>query len=412
MTQRALVVEAIVAHKSPDGRVEFLSTIARDITRRKRTDGALRQSEKLAAMGTLLAGVAHELNNPLAVVTGRASLLRQALDGAPLAAQADKIAQAAERCARIVRNFLALARQYPPERRKVRLNQVVREALELLAYPLRVDSVEVVLDLAEHLPALQGDAHLLHQVVVNLVSNAHQAMSEVPGRRRLSLSTRSDPQREHVSLEVADTGPGIPLEIQARIFEPFFTTKPPGQGTGLGLSLCQGIVENHGGLVRVRSEPGGGAAFVVELPVGAPDSAEARTVEPDSSSILRGKEVLVVDDEIGITTWLVDLLATQGCQVETASNGDEALAKLRERAFDVILSDLRMPGLDGPGLYRAVERYDSTLLPRFVFMTGDTLGRELRGFLEETSVVCVSKPFSLNDLLQAMSRVLAAPERG
>ncbi|MDP2628234.1 MAG: ATP-binding protein, partial [Candidatus Rokubacteria bacterium] len=353
-----------------------------------------------------------ELNNPLAVVTGRASLLRQALDGAPLATQADKIAQAAERCARIVRNFLALARQHPPERREVRLNQVVREALELLTYPLRVDSVEVVLDLAEDLPALQGDSHLLHQVVVNLVSNAQQAMREVPGRRRLSLSTRSDPQREHVYLEVADTGPGIPLEIQARIFEPFFTTKPPGQGTGLGLSLCQGIVENHGGLVRVRSEPGGGAAFVVELPVGVPDSAEARTVEPDSSSILRGKAVLVVDDEIGITTWLVDLLATQGCQVETASNGDEALAKLRERAFDVILSDLRMPGLDGPGLYQAVERYDSTLLPRFVFMTGDTLGHEVRGFLEQTAVVSVSKPFKLNDLLQAVSRVLAAPERG
>lgn len=137
MTQRALVVEAIVAHKSPAGRVEFLSTIARDITRRKRTEGALRQSEKLAAMGTLLAGVAHELNNPLAVVTGRASLLRQALAGAPLAAQADKIAQAAERCARIVRNFLALARQYPPERREVRLNQLLQAVSRVLAAPER-----------------------------------------------------------------------------------------------------------------------------------------------------------------------------------------------------------------------------------------------------------------------------------
>lgn len=406
------VLQVIIAHKSPEGRVEFLSTIARDITQWKRAEEALRQSEKLADMGMLLAGVAHELNNPLTVVTGRANLLRQTLGGGPLAAQADKIAQAAERCARIVRNFLALARQYPPERQEVRLNEVVREALELLAYPLRVDDVEIVLDLADDLPPLWGDVHQLHQVVVNLVLNAHQAMHLVSGPPRLSLSTRSDPQRGYVHLEVADTGPGIPPEIRARIFEPLFTTKPPGQGTGLGLSLCQGIVENHGGLIRVESEPGRGATFLVELPLGAPTNTEAQAEEAASPSILRGKAVLVVDDEPEIANLLVDILSAHGCRVEAASNGMEALLRVQEQVFDVILSDLRMPGLDGPGLYRAIGQYDSRLLRRIVFLTGDTLGHEIREFLEQTAALSVSKPFDPDDVIRAVGRVLAITENG
>ncbi len=404
------VLQVIIAHKSPEGHVEFLSTIARDITPWKRAEEAVRQSEKLADMGMLLAGVAHELNNPLTVVIGRANLLRQDLGDGPLAAQADKIAAAAERCARIVRNFLALARQHPPERREVRLNQVVREALELLAYPLRVSDVEIVLDLADDLPPLWGDVHQLHQVVVNLVSNAHQAMHQVSGPHRLSLSTRSDPQRGYVHLEVADTGPGIPPEIRARIFEPLFTTKPPGQGTGLGLSLCQGIVENHGGLIRVESEPGRGATFFVELPLGAPTHTDTQAEDAASPAILRGKAVLVVDDEPGITNLLADILSAHGCQVETASNGVEALATIRERVFDVILSDLRMPELDGPGLYRAIEQSDSRLLRRIVFLTGDTLGHEITEFLEQTAAMSVSKPFDPDDVIRAVSRVLTITE--
>jgi PAS domain S-box-containing protein len=406
------VLQVIIAHKSPEGSVEFLSTIARDITQWKRAEEAVRRSEKLADMGMLLAGVAHELNNPLTVVTGRANLLRQAYAGEPLAAQVEQIAQAAERCARIVRNFLALARQHPPERREVQLNQVVREALELLTYPLRVENVEIVVDLADDLPPLWGDVHQLHQVVVNLVSNAHQAMHQVSGPRRLSLSTRSDPQRGYVHLEVADTGPGIPPEIRASIFEPFFTTKPTGQGTGLGLSLCRGIVENHGGLIRVESEPGQGAAFLVELPLGVAAGTEAQPEGSVSSSTFGGKAVLVVDDEPEITSLLADLLAAHGCLVETASNGVEALATIRDRVFDVILSDLRMPELDGPGLYRAIERYDSRLLRRIVFLTGDTLDHEIKEFLEQTAALSVNKPFDQDEVIRAVGRVLAITGNG
>src|SRR5213594_4393447 len=225
----------------------------------------LLQSEKVATMGSLLAGVAHELNNPLAVLTGHAHLLREGAKDESLAARAEKIRAAADRCARIVRNFLALARQQPPERRDVRLDQVVQEAVELLAYELRTSNVEVVPELAGDLPVVWADAHQLHQVVVNLLANAHQAMRHMDAGRRITIRTRLE--RERLLLEVIDTGPGIPAEIQSRIFEPFFTTKPQGEGTGLGLSLCRRTLEEHGGTITVESEVGHGATFRLELPV-------------------------------------------------------------------------------------------------------------------------------------------------
>jgi two-component system NtrC family sensor kinase len=218
-------------------------------------------------MGGLLASVAHELNNPLAVVIAQTALLHELNPPGPVVARAEKIAQAAERCARIVRNFLTLAREHPPERQQVCLNQVIREALELLGYPLHVDTMELRLVLADDLPLLWADPHQLHQVVVNLVTNAHQAMRGTAPPRRLTVTTSFDPSGARVALEVADTGPGIPTEIQERIFEPFFTTKPVGVGTGLGLSLCQGIIEGHGGTIGLTSTAGQGTFFRIELPV-------------------------------------------------------------------------------------------------------------------------------------------------
>jgi signal transduction histidine kinase len=367
----------------------------------------LLQTEKLAAMGSLLAGVAHELNNPLAVVMGQATLLRNAAASGPLATRAEKIVQAAERCARIVKNFLALARQHPPERSQCALNRIVQEAVELLAYPLRVGGVEVSLDLATDLPDLWADPHQLHQVVVNLVTNADQAMRETAPPHRLTLSTHSNAERTRVSLAVADTGPGIPPAIQSRLFEPFFTTKPPGQGTGLGLALCHGIVEDHQGSIRVESHPGQGAVFRIELPVELRPTARQEAPTTESPPPVRGKRILVVDDEPEITVMLADMLAVDGHQVETAANGAMALAKLRERAYDLILSDLRMPELDGPGLWRELERHDPGLQRRVIFLTGDTLSQEITEFLRKTRVPTVSKPFSQEEVRRAVRRVLA-----
>jgi PAS domain S-box-containing protein len=402
------VSQVIIAHRAPDGSVEFLSTIARDLTDRKRIEETLRQSEKLAAMSELLAGVAHELNNPLTVVVGQTLLLRRAVEGGALAARAEKISRAAKRCTRIVRNFLALARQSAPEHQEIALDQIVREAVELLAYQLRVDNVEVVLNLADDLPALWADPHQLHQVVVNLVTNAHHAMREVATPRALTLVTRADPAPRRVLLEVNDTGPGIPSEIQGRIFEPFFTTKPPGQGTGLGLSLCQGIIEDHGGSIRVESRPGHGATFLVELPVrtrpaGAPRAPSAQTLPPTP-----GMAILVVDDEPEVADILAETLTGEGHRVTTAANGALALDALRRGTYDIILSDIRMPVLDGPGLYRELERQHPDLVRRFVFLTGDTLSPETREFLDRTGIPSLTKPFDLEDVRRTIERITRA----
>src|SRR3989441_11611902 len=256
------------------------------------------QMEKLSAMGQLLAGVAHELNNPLAVVSGQAHLFLKSPEASSAVVRAQQISKAAERCVRIVRNFLALARERPPERTTVDLNTVARDAVELLSYELRTDNVEIRWALATDLPQINADPHQLHQVVVNLVANAHHAMRETPGPRTLTLTTRATPSRPGVQLTVGDTGPGIPPDIQDRLFDPFFTTKPSGQGTGLGLSLSFGIIQDHEGTIRLQSSPGEGATFVIDLPVGSP-SAPGPTETPEDERLppLGPKRILVVDDD-------------------------------------------------------------------------------------------------------------------
>ncbi len=369
---------------------------------------ALLQREKLAAMGSLVAGVAHELNNPLSIVMGHASLLGETLRSGPGAEQVEAISRAAERCARIVKNFITLARQHPPEHQQTDLNRVVREAVELLAYPLRVDNVEVALDLAKDLPILWADPHQLQQVVVNLVTNAHHAMRETPPPRRLTLTTRYDPARRWISLEVADTGPGIPLEIWSRIFEPFFTTKPPGQGTGLGLSLCDRIIEGHGGTIRAESTPGEGAVFRVELPVENAPELQKETQVAEGLPPASGKIILVVDDEPAICKMLTEILAAEGHQVETAATGAVALSKLRERAYDLILSDIKMPELDGRSLYRELARDYPELSRRVIFITGDTLNPATMTFLEQTGAPSLDKPFLLHEVRRVVQQALRA----
>jgi CheY-like chemotaxis protein len=226
-------------------------------------------------------------------------------------------------------------------------------------------------------------------------------------RRRLTLVTGLDPRASRVVLEVADTGPGIPPEIRSRIFEPFFTTKPPGEGTGLGLPLCHGIVEGHGGSIEAGEAPGGGAVFRVELPVVSPPPPHAETDPALARSSNGSGRVLVVDDEPQIADLLADVLTADGLRVETAGSGRSALAKLREGGYDVVLSDMKMPELDGPGLYREVRRHDPRLARRFVFLTGDGLGPETRQFLDQVEArLSVSKPFDLAEVRRVVHRAL------
>jgi CheY-like chemotaxis protein len=248
---------------------------------------------------------------------------------------------------------------------------------------------------------------MLYQVVANLIANAQQAMHNTPPPRRLTITTHVDAFSGGVILLVADTGPGVPSELQARIFEPFFTTKPPGQGTGLGLSLCQGIIGSHGGTMRVESQPGRGATFIVELPVGT-DRTETATPShaPEMQPPVRQKHILILDDEPEVVATLAELLSIDGHLVDTATTVAMALDKLQKHAYDLILSDLRMPETDGPAFYRALRHRHPALCQRVIFLTGDRLSPESRSFLEQTAVPTLGKPATLMELRSAVQQVL------
>jgi PAS domain S-box-containing protein len=407
------------AHRILDAEGRTLGAVAAftDITGLKRAQEelarqreALFQSEKLAAMGQLLAGVAHELNNPLSVVLGQASLLRRALGEHPETGRIDKIARAAERCARIVRNFLALARQRPPERQRVAVGSVIDETMELLNYSLRVDGIEVHLDLERQAPSLWADGHQIQQVLINLLTNAQHALREVPPPRRVTITTRVTPARDRVVIEVSDNGPGIPADLQPRIFESFFTTKAPGEGTGLGLALCKGILEGHGGTLAVESESGRGTLFRLDLPVGAATAGAGEVdAAPAATPVAaHGTSILVVDDEGQVAEMVAELLRGEGHRVQTAADGIEALEKLEHASFDLVVSDLRMPRLDGPGLLREARRDHPALAKRFVFMTGDVLAAGTREFLESTQLPFITKPLASQEVLRAVNQALGA----
>jgi PAS domain S-box-containing protein len=385
-----------------------------DLTERKRVEAelarqrhVLHQNEKMSALGSLLAGVAHELNNPLSVVVGHASLLEDFVTDAAIRDRALKIRTAADRCARIVRTFLAMARSKPRQRTAVQLNGTIGEALEIVAYGLRTADVEVVRALAPDLPPVWADGDQLHQVFANLFVNAQQALQTVPSPRRLTVTSGFD--ADTVWVEVADNGPGVPADIAHRIFEPFFTTKPQGVGTGVGLSVCHGIVAAHGGEIRLDPRTGQGATFVVRLPRTVMKSAEAPVEAP--ARRLRPAHILVVDDEPEVAQMLIEILERDGHRVDRANSGREALTRLRYGEVDLILCDLRMPDLDGPALYRELTAQRPELLSRIVFITGDTLGGDMTGFLTETGARVLEKPLDPTGVSAKVDAFLASRER-
>jgi PAS domain S-box-containing protein len=394
------------AELSGDGlRVEALM---RDVSERKRLEDQARdlyhqllQAEKLAALGQTISGVAHELNNPLATILTCAERLSQRDLDDQTRRGLDTILSESERAARIVRNLLTFARKRHTTRAMVDLNQVVRETLALRSYDQRVSNISIIEALAAGLPQVFADPHQVQQVLLNLVINAEQAMLSAKGRGTLVLHTWHNLERESVVLEVSDDGPGVPEDVQPKIFDPFFTTKEVGKGTGLGLTVAYAIVQEHGGRITLRSEPSGGATFAVELPAdagalaaGAPRPAE---IPPP---LVSGVAVLVVEDEAALGAAVAEALQDSGFAVDRASDGIEALDKLRDRTYDLIICDLKMPRLDGSQLYRELELTRPEMARRIMFVTGDVAGTDAERFLEESGCRWLAKPFRLKDLLR------------
>jgi two-component system NtrC family sensor kinase len=399
-----------------NGEAYAVCGISTDITEKKRSAEELArqretayQREKLAALGSLLAGVAHELNNPLSVVVARAVLLEERADPATQVA-ALRIRTAAERCARIVRTFLAMARQREPERGPVAINEVVLAALDITAYAIRTSSIEVELDLGNGIPAILADADQLHQVLVNLIINSQHALQDQPASRRIRVTSRFVPGDGVIRVAVSDNGPGIPAHLRARVFEPYFTTKPSGIGTGVGLAVSFGIVAAHGGTLTVDCPDEGGAVFTIGLPVGLVDAAGA-DVEPAKETIAAQRTILIVDDEAEIRETLAEILTAARHRVVTASSGHEALERMAAEHYDVILTDIRMPDLDGRALYREIERRWPERAGRVVFVTGDTLASTLREFANESGRPVIEKPFLPSDVRSVVAEMAANSER-
>ena len=394
-----------------DGAGHGLVMLARDRSREKELQDRLYQSEKLSSIGKLLSGVAHELNNPLSGILGFAQLMLTAPPDTWARADVERIEANARRCRAIVENLLAFARQTSTSKQPANMNDVIESVLSLQDYQLRKDDVQVEKAYDPRLPLVDLDVNRWQQVFVNLIANAHQAMLESGSDPRvLRFETRMN--RGEIVVRVSDSGPGISPAYRGEVFVPFFTTKE--EGTGLGLSICFGIVEDHGGTIEVDPAVEQGAAFVIRLPLhGTAPAAPEADRAPDAARAIsgHGRRVLVIDDEPSVREVVVSVLRRHGYAVEEAGDGATALAVLAEGDFDVVLTDISMPGEPkGLDVYDRLEATRPELARRVVFLTGYGHDPLMAAEIEERERPCIRKPFDIHELAQVVGELAESRE--
>jgi PAS domain S-box-containing protein len=402
------------------GDIEGVVLSGRDITDLKRLEEQLIQAEKLAAMGQMLAGVAHELNNPLTAVLGVTELLRErAGPDESFKRQLELTHRQARRAARIVQNLLEFSRPASPQKKLLDVNNLIERTLQLHEHSLRRNNIEVDFHPQTGLPGIVGDANQLIQVFLNLVTNAEQAIREVREAGRLQIRLGRSGNRLRITFQ--DDGVGILPEALPRLFDPFYTTKRPGGGTGLGLSICMSIIREHGGTIEAEALPAGGSAFTVFLPAAPSEKLEAPSAPSESGAssedasngpveILKGRAVLVLDDEESLRMLLQEGLSSQGLRVECAATVEEALVCLQRSSFDMLLCDLHLSagGFFVDGRQAAAQILDAAgpQKPLVVYMTGDVMdsatgnsGRGEPNFLQ--------KPFRISEVIAFFKEVLS-----
>jgi len=402
------------------GNIEGVVLSGRDVTDLKRLEEQLIQAEKLAAMGQMLAGVAHELNNPLTAILGVTELLRerQGADDSTKR-QLELTHRQARRAARIVQNLLEFSRPASPQKRPLDLNNLLDRTLQLQEHSLRRNNIKVDFHPQADLPGVIGDANQLIQVFLNLVTNAEQAIREVRDTGRIQI--RADRMGNQLTITVQDDGVGIRPEALPRIFDPFYTTKRPGGGTGLGLSICMSIIREHGGNIEAETLPAGGSAFTIHLPASPdqnpdtlPAPLEAGTSSPEAvrpeTDLLAGRAVLVLDDEESLRMLLQEGLSARGLRVDCAATPDEALAHLGRVSYDVFLCDLHLSSggfmVDGREAASRILETAGAQRPALIYMTGDLveITQELSSRGEP---FCLQKPFRISEVLALLRNVLS-----
>jgi PAS domain S-box-containing protein len=403
--------------------IEGVVLSGRDVTDLKRLEEQLIQAEKLAAMGQMLAGVAHELNNPLTAILGVTELVREreGLDDS-MKRQLDLTHRQARRAARIVQNLLEFSRPASPQKKSIDLNSIIERTLQLHEHSLRRNQVAVDFKPRNDLPPVVGDANQLIQVLLNLITNAEQAIREVreSGRVQIRMSTTGG----NVIIAVQDDGIGIPAEALPKLFDPFFTTKRPGGGTGLGLSICLSIVREHGGTIQAESLPGGGSAFKVYLPARElpRDASPARSADASDSdsdraprptpTVLKGIRVLVLDDEESICSLLEEGLSAHGLDVSCASTAEEGAAIIAARPCDALLCDLRLKSAgafsDGQKAAAHVAAAAGPQKPIVIFMTGEYVDQNAK----LGGATLLQKPFRILDVLAVMKEAFVFARQG
>lgn len=373
------------------------------------------EAQRLSAMGQLVASVAHDINNPLTSIIGYAELLlMDNKTDSQLGDRLEIIRKEAERAAGIVRNLNTFAKKCVREQELVNINYIIQELLRITGKKFEEKQIQIITHLDPSLPETIADPGQIQQVFMNLLMNAKEAVDD---RGTIEIKTEVLDDRlstkRNIRFSISDNGHGIPKDIQSRIFEPFFTTKDEVKGTGLGLSICHGIVKTHEGRIYVESEVGKGTTFFVELPI-VRQYIKPKSKFPQNQSILppkvTGEEILIIDDELFVQDLLKDILSGEGYSVDTASNGEEALRKLEQRQYDLLMVDIIMPKINGIEFYNRIrkESPDGELKDKVIFITGDTLRDETELFFEQNEVNCISKPFSQADLCKKVNEMLVS----
>jgi len=383
----------------------------REVTDRGRLEQQLRQAEKLSSLGQMISGVAHEINNPLSVIKGYLELIVAHHPMTPQTrADLAKVALECDRAAKLVRHCLSFAHAQPARRDMVDVNALIQHVADLRRSDLAAAGIELFMDLAAGLPSTSADPDQVQQLIVNLLNNAIQAMAASPAPRTLRISTQvSAPGTLLIAME--DSGPGVPPELQSRIFEPFFTTKPAGAGTGLGLSIAHSIMAEHHGRISCHRSTLGGAGFHLQFPIVSVEAvAPVReiTPAPARSAAAVSARVLVLDDEPSIAELLSEMLGALGHQPDVCLSPVRALEILQTRPFDLIISDFRMPIMNGEAFHQALSKINPELARRVIFLTGDVVNKETQHFLASTGNPHLDKPFQLNRLEAVIAEVLSA----